>query len=123
MAWATTSRIRIAAVLGYPADQFYMITIDGAMDTVARQGQQAIDYIENLLTQWETLDAEIAAQSANAGLIQADVLKWSDRAGAKLSCLLDRLALIAQRIANLMNLSMMGGTGGDFVGISRKVRS
>lgn len=124
MAWQSSSRIRIATCLGYPLQQYYLVNIDGGMNSIERQGQESIDYVEDLLAKYEALDIELASAAGDAGLIQADVLHWSDRAGAKLSGQLDRLALLAARVARALGIEDNSvASGGGSCGVIRKVRS
>lgn len=102
--WALTTRIRIASALYYNLHQSALVYIDGAMDRVLNSGQQAIDYIEDLLTQIDTVDGLIAAGSASANLIQADVLKWSDRGGDSLAGQRTQRDLLALRLAASLDL-------------------
>lgn len=109
MPWQSTSRVRIATALGYSLDAYSFIFIDGGMVSVEQTGQSSIDYVEKLLADYDVIDLALANAAADAGLIQADVLHWSDRAGGKLGGLQDRLALIAGRIAATLGLAVKGG--------------
>jgi hypothetical protein len=121
MGWLPVSRIKIATALHYPMQQFYLIDIDAGMSNVAKQGQEAIDYVESLLAEYALTDAALASGAADAGLIQADTLHWSDRAGARLSGEFDRLALLADRIAAALNIQNMAGNANS--GACRSSRS
>lgn len=117
MGWAAASRNQIAGALGYPLVQAYLLSIDAAMVSVGNTGQQSIDYVEQLLAQWVTADAAVAAGAGSAGLIQADVLHWSDKNGGRNVGLNDRLYLVMQRISNALGLPVMGGAGISSSGI------
>lgn len=123
MAWAATSRLRLANALGYPLDSYNLISIDAGMASVAQTGQGSIDYVEGLLTQWDAADLAVAASAADAGLIQADVLHWSDRDGGKTAGLLDRLRLITARISAALGVMAMGAASTSGSGAARSSRS
>jgi hypothetical protein len=122
MTWASTSKLRIAVALHYPQQQQYLIDIVAGMNAVEKQGQQSIDYVESLLDEYDAIDASLAASTGDAGLIQADVLRWSDRPGAKLSAQFDRLALIATRISAALDICSFVATTGNG-GACRSTRS
>ncbi len=125
MPWATSSESRIAIVLGVPQTQIGLSVVVGGMNAISalpsNQEQPAVAEVERLLGLWETTDLAISEAAGKAGLIKADVLGWSDRAGARTESLEKRQQEIATRIATALGLkypfsldSLLGsGCGGN----------
>lgn len=104
MGWASTTRSRLAIVLGIPMHKAGFIGIDQGMASIEGLGapysQQAIDRIEALITQWESFQSAIdGIDLANSGVTKLDVIEFSDRPGAKLEDSYRLRDEIAKRIA------------------------
>lgn len=109
MTWAPTSESRIAVVLGVPQTSIGLSVVAGGMNAISQlpinQSQPAISEIQRLLDVWDIADELIESAAGEAGLIKADVLGWSDRAGARTEALEKRRDEIARRIAIALGLS------------------
>lgn len=107
--WAVTSRTRIAATQQCALYSSAMVPIDQAMRLLSEQSppydQQSIDYIENLLTDWDTAQLQIESAGLDDGIIKLDVIEYSDRAGSKTANPIRLRDEIAARIANALGLS------------------
>lgn len=121
--WAATSRTRIAATQGYALYSSAMIPIDQGMKLLAEQpapyDQQNVAYVEGLLAEWDTVQAQITTAGLDDGIVQLDVIKFSDRAGVKTENPLRLRDEISKRIAQALGLPQSSGSSCH----GRRVRS
>jgi hypothetical protein len=86
-----------------------MVPIDQAMRLLSEQvppyDQQSIDYIENLLADWDIAQDKRVEVGLDDGIIKLDVIEYSDRSGAKVESPILLRDEIAARIAKALGLS------------------
>lgn len=76
------------------------------MERTEQQFAGLVTVIQADLDTLDTLDAQMTAErnSSNSALIQADVLRWSDRPGARTEGLGSEMTRLTARIASLLGL-------------------
>jgi hypothetical protein len=104
MPFAADTKIRICMVLELPITApAYVEYVERALiDAQTYGGEPAVTLIEGYLTQYEAAQTALNTESANAGLIQADVLRWSET--AKLKGYKDEMARLRMQIAKVLYL-------------------
>lgn len=85
MPFASTTKAKICMLLELPVTSAaYVGYVEGALnDAYAQLGETAVTQIEGFITQYEAAQTALNAESANSGLIRADVLEWSAGGKAK----------------------------------------
>lgn len=122
MPWPLTSSVNaivISCILEHQSDGFSLPQINGALDrafdaaesTRAGLGNALVAEIEKWVGFINSYDTQLNASAANAGLIQADVLRW-ETGGGQLQGLRDERARYVWRIASKLGLQVRGGAGG-----------
>jgi hypothetical protein len=126
MLWAATTKSRIAIALSVPQNRIGLSYVEAAMGIIAAlpvaDSGYAITEIERLLDLWDAADVAVGTESSTSALIQADVLKWSDRPGARVDGLANRREEIAQRIAIALDLNYPFSMTAPLVGSSSSGR-
>lgn len=110
MAWAANSKSKIILALLYRFDRDGLLWVGTAMDVIEKLpapiNQQAINEIELLLSQFDAINAEVAAMAAKAGLIRLDVIEWSDKPGQIMAGVYQQRESLRGRISSALGLSI-----------------
>lgn len=102
MPWAETSRTRIIAALGLPFAPSFVSQVEQNMQSVERYGgDTAVQLVEQYLDAYDELDSQLTTEAANGSIIQADVIRWSDRGAT--GGVHDELLRKRLQIARLLN--------------------
>ncbi len=118
---STVSAIDIAAIAETHINGFTLPQISGAMDRTFDQaessnpgdGTKLVTKIEAYMANILSYDAQLHTGAANGAMIQADVIKWSDRGNGQLGGLIDARKRYVRWVLSLLGL---GGFAGNAAG-------
>jgi hypothetical protein len=113
MPFAADTKVKIMMALELPITvPAYVEYVERALlDAETYGGEAAVTAIENYLTQYEAAQTKLNQESANAGLIKADVLEWQP--GARTGGFKQEMQRLRSLIANTLLLdSLMQGKPG-----------
>lgn len=119
MPFAADTKIKICMALELPITApAYVETVDRALiDAQTYGGEPAVTLIEEYLTQYAVAQTALNAESANAGLIKADVLEW--QAGAKTAGYRQEMQRLRSLIAKTLLLEHLMPTRSNRVSLRR----
>lgn len=115
MPWNASTKTKICLALGLPiiAPAYVEYVERALIDAEAYGGATAVSLIEGYLAQYEAAQTAVHAESANAGLIRADVLEWQP--GARVAGHQQEMQRLRRLIADALAIKLP--TGGNRIPI------